>query len=85
MGVVVIAKRSVAVQLDDAAQAMLMSLRPRPEEAPEQSGFPGALGAGIARASARRVSGSVEIRFAKENIHERRHRGISSRDGGSAS
>jgi hypothetical protein len=30
-----IAKRSVAVQLDDAVQAVLVSLRLRPEEAPE--------------------------------------------------
>jgi len=79
------AKRSIAVQLDDAVQAVLVSLRLRPGKRQRQSGFPGASDAGIARASARRVSSSVEIRFAKENIHERRHRSISSRDGGSAS
>ncbi len=31
------AKRSLAVQLDEVVQAMLVSLRPRPEEAPDQS------------------------------------------------
>jgi hypothetical protein len=30
-------KRSLALQLDEAVQAMLVSLRPRPEEAPESN------------------------------------------------
>jgi len=31
------AKRSLAVQLDEMVQAMLVSLRPRPEEAPDRN------------------------------------------------
>jgi hypothetical protein len=34
------AKRSIAVGLDDAGQAVLVSLRPRPEEAPEAIWLP---------------------------------------------
>ena len=30
------AKRSLAMQFDEAVQAMLVSLRPRPEEAPDR-------------------------------------------------
>jgi len=35
-----IAMRSVTVHLDDAVQAVLVSLRPRPEEAPEAIWLP---------------------------------------------
>jgi hypothetical protein len=31
-----VAKRSLALQLDEVVQAMLVSLRPRPEEAPDR-------------------------------------------------
>jgi hypothetical protein len=61
-------KRTLADQLDNMVAALLVSLRPWPEEKPHRSSAP--RGDHVTKPAARRFSSNTEETVAQEDSHE---------------